>query len=110
MGRVEAAERGLSAVWHDFREAGFRQELTLVSLDLAEVYLAQENARQAVRLLRSFQPTLARWRMQDEGIARWHLLIAAATDEPAEAQALTRDAARYYRRRWPRVVPVSNPA
>jgi hypothetical protein len=108
LGRLEAAERGLSAVWHDFREAGFRQELTLVILDLAEVYLAQGNARQAVRLLRSFRPTLARWRMQDEGIARWQLLIEATANEPSEAQALTRDATRYYRRRWPRVVPVSS--
>ncbi len=26
LGRLEAAERGLAAVWHDFREAEFRQE------------------------------------------------------------------------------------
>ncbi len=37
LGRLDAAARGLAAVWHDFREAGFRQELTMVSLDLAEV-------------------------------------------------------------------------
>jgi len=35
LGRLDAAARGLAAVWHHFREAGFRQELTLVSLDLA---------------------------------------------------------------------------
>jgi hypothetical protein len=107
LGHLEAAERGLAAVWHDFREAGFRQELTLVSLDLAEVYLAQEKARQAVRLLRAFRPTLARWRMHEDGIARWLLLIDAAPGEPARAQALTREAARYYRRTWPRLVPLA---
>jgi hypothetical protein len=34
--------------------------------------------------------------MPDEDIARWKLLIEDATDEPAEAQALTRDATRYH--------------
>ena len=38
--RELAAERGLAAVWHAFRKAGFPRELTFVSLDLAEVYLA----------------------------------------------------------------------
>lgn len=41
LGELAAAERGLAAVWHAFRKAGFPRELTLVSLDLAEVYLAQ---------------------------------------------------------------------
>ena len=41
-------------MWHDFREAGFRQELTLVSLDLAEVYIAHGTTRHAIRLLKSF--------------------------------------------------------
>ncbi len=107
LGRLDAAARGLAAVWHDFREAGFRQELTLVCLDLAEVYIAQEKARQASRLLRAFRPTLARWRMHEDGIARWLLLIDAAPVEPATAQALTREATRYYRRTWPRLVPLA---
>jgi hypothetical protein len=98
---------GLAAVWHDFREARFRQELTLVSLDLAEVYLAQQKARQAVRLLRAFRPTLARWRMREEGLARWLLLIDAAPGDSARAQALARETTRYYRRAWPRVVPLA---
>lgn len=83
LGRLDATARGLAAVWHDFREAGFRQELPLFSLDLAEVYLAQEKARQASRLLWSFRPTLARWRMHEDGIARWLLLIDAAPGELA---------------------------
>jgi hypothetical protein len=110
LGRLDAAERGLAAVWHDFSEAGFRQELTLVSLDLAEVYLAQHKARQAIRLLRSFRPRLADWRMREEGIARWHRLIEAAPGEPATAQAMTRATTRYYRRTWPRVVPFATDA
>jgi hypothetical protein len=42
-----------------------------------EVHLAQHKDRQASQLLRSFRPTLAHWRMHDEGIARWLLLTAA---------------------------------
>ncbi len=49
LGRLDAAARGLAAVWHDFREAGFRQELTLVSLDLAEVYLAATRKSKALQ-------------------------------------------------------------
>jgi hypothetical protein len=41
--------------------------------------------------------------MHEEGIARWLLLIDAAPGEPA----LTREAARYYRRVWPHVVPLA---
>jgi hypothetical protein len=45
--------------------------------------------------------------MHDDGIARWLLLIDAAPGEPATAQALTREATRYYRRTWPRLVPLA---
>ncbi len=45
--------------------------------------------------------------MREEGIARWLLLIDAAPGDPARAQALTREAARYYRKAWPRVVPLA---
>jgi hypothetical protein len=45
--------------------------------------------------------------MHEDGIARWLLLIDAAPGEPARAQALTREAARYYRRTWPRLVPLA---
>lgn len=101
-----AAERGLAAVWHDFHRSNFAQELTLVSLDLAEAYLAQGKARHAGRLLGAFHRHLGQLRMHPEGMAAWRLLIgAAACDTSAAVQALTRQAALYYRRAWRRPLP-----
>ena len=105
LGELPAAERGLAAVWHDFRGAGLRQDLTLVSLDLVEAYLAQGKRRHALRLLASFQDTLIRWRMHQEGLAVWLLLLREAAAESARAQALTHEAALYFRRAWRRRLP-----
>jgi tetratricopeptide (TPR) repeat protein len=105
LGQLGAAERGLAAVWHDFRAAGFNLELTLVSLDLAETLMAQGKTRHALRLLKAFQALLGEWHMHTEGTAAWLLLIEAAGGEAARAQALTRDAALYFRRAWRRAFP-----
>ncbi len=102
LGQLAAAERGLVAVWHDFHQAGFSQELTLVSLDLAETYIARGKTRHAARLLRSFQGTLASWNMHPEGMAAWLLLVEAVAGEAGKAQAQAREAALYFRRAWPR--------
>ena len=102
LGQLAAAERGLAAVWHAFRKAGFPRELTLVTLDLAEVFLAQGKGRHAMRLLRCFHGILGKWEMHTEGMAAWLLLVEAAKGEVGAAQAVTREAARYFRRGWRR--------
>ena len=61
LGQLGAAERGLAAVWHSYRKAGFPRELTLVTLDLAEVFLAQGKGRHAMRLLKCFHGILGHW-------------------------------------------------
>jgi tetratricopeptide (TPR) repeat protein len=105
LGELAAAERGLAAIWHRFRAAGLRQELALVSLDLAETYLALGKSRHALRLLTSMGGTLRRWRMHAEGMAAWLLLIEAAAGEAGKAQALARAASLYFRRAWRRAAP-----
>jgi len=105
LGRLDLAERGLAAVWHDFHQAAFQQELALVSLDLAETYIARGKTRHAVRLLRSFHGTLGSWQMHAEGMAAWLLLVEAAAGEATKAQALTREAALYFRHAWRRPAP-----
>jgi hypothetical protein len=107
LGELAAAERGLVAVWHDFHMAGFARDLTLVSLDLADTYLAQAKPRHALRLLKTFHTTLAHLQMHPEGMAAWLLLIQAAAGETAAAQALTRKAGLYFRRAWKRPMPFS---
>jgi hypothetical protein len=104
-GEISAAERGLAGVWHDFRGAGYRQDLTLVSLDLVGSYLAQGKSRHALRLLVSFQDTLIHWRMHPEGLAVWLLLLREAAAESVRAHALTQKAALYFRRAWRRRLP-----
>ena len=49
LGELAVAERRFGEAWHRFRAAGFRQEQTLVCLDLAEVWTAQGKRRPAVR-------------------------------------------------------------
>jgi hypothetical protein len=105
LGRLAAAERCLVAVWHDFRGVGVRQELALVSLDLAETYIAEGKSRHAIRLLKVFHALLRHWRMHTEGMAAWLLLVEAAAGEAEAAQALTREAALYFRRAWRRALP-----
>jgi hypothetical protein len=105
LGELAAAERGLAAVWHDFHDSNFPRELTLVSLDLAEAYLAQRKTRHAVRLLKTFQGFLRHFQMHAPGMAAWLLLIDAAAGEAATAQALTRQAGLYFRRAWRRPLP-----
>jgi hypothetical protein len=102
LGQLAAAERGLAAVWHGYRLEGYTQELTLVSLDLAEVYLAQGKGRHAMRLLRCFHGILGKWGMHTEGMAAWLLLVEAAKGEVGAAQGVMREAARYFRLGWRR--------
>lgn len=105
LGELAAAERGLAAVWHAFRAAGLRQDLALVSLDLAEAYLAQGKRRPALRLLASFHQRLLRWRMHSDGLAAWLLLLREAGAPGGLPPDLTRDAALYFRRAWRRRLP-----
>jgi hypothetical protein len=105
LGELTAAERGLTAVWHGFRGAGLQQELALVSLDLAEAFLAQGKRRHALRLLTTFQATLVHWRMHSEGLAAWLLLVREAAAETRQAQSLLQEAALYFRRAWRRRLP-----
>jgi tetratricopeptide (TPR) repeat protein len=105
LGLLEVAERRLVAVWHDFHQAAFPQELTLVSLDLAETYIARGKTRHAIRLLKTFHGILGTWRMHPEGMAAWLLLVDAVAGEASQAQTLTRETALYFRQAWPGVPP-----
>jgi hypothetical protein len=104
LGQLVAAERGLAAAWHGFRRAGCAQELTLVSLDLAEAYLAQGKSRHALHLLTGFQGTLRWCGMHAEGMAAWLLLVETVAANMGRAPALTREASLYFRRAWRRRV------
>jgi hypothetical protein len=108
LGELAAAEHGLAEAWHRCWAAGWQQELTLVSLDLAEAFTAQGKNRHALRLLGTCQASLRRWRMHDEGLAAWRLVLEAAGAEGAaagRARTVLREAALYFRRAWRRALP-----
>jgi|HubBroStandDraft_3_1064219.scaffolds.fasta_scaffold11865_3 tetratricopeptide (TPR) repeat protein len=105
LGDLGAAEETLKTVWRDFRESGFNQDLTLVSLDLAEVFVARRKTRHAVLLLRRFEPTLRLFKMHPHGMAAWLLVREALGTEAAHARSLLREAALYFRQAWRRPLP-----
>jgi tetratricopeptide (TPR) repeat protein len=129
LGQLGAAEDGLAEAWHRCRAAGCQQELTLVSLDLAEAWTALGKRRHALRLLGSCMESLRRWRMHAEGLAAWGLVIEAAGGGAGaggvegvggagagggaagagvgarRVEVVMREAGRYYRRAWRRAVP-----
>jgi len=109
LGELAVAERRFGEAWHRFRAAGFRQEQTLVCLDLAEVWTAQGKRRPAVGLLRKSEVWLRDWGMHREGLAAWVMVREAAGADDGDiesAQGLLREAAHYFRRAWRRPLPV----
>jgi hypothetical protein len=75
-----------------------------VSLDLAEVLIAEEKRRQALRLLVRCEGRLRRRGMHAEGLAAWDMVVAAGGDR-GQLQGLLREAALYFRRAWRRAAP-----
>jgi predicted Zn-dependent protease len=113
LGELAAAERRFAEAWHRCRAAGFRQEQTLVCLDLAEVWTAQGKVRSAVRLLTRSEESMRTWRMHREAMAAWGAVREAAGSCAGDVeltQDLFREAAHYFRRAWRRALPFSRPA
>ncbi|HVT61635.1 MAG TPA: tetratricopeptide repeat protein [Thermoanaerobaculia bacterium] len=105
LGDLAGARSTFRAVWREFTEAGFTRDLTLVSLDLAEVYLALGENKRAVRLLARVRMILQRWKMHTHGMAAWLLLQEAVATEAAPVQRLAREMERYFRQAWLRPLP-----
>jgi hypothetical protein len=87
LGRLAAARRGLAAAWRRCRAGQWHQAQTLVSLDLAEVLLAQGKRREALLLLGSCQASLHRWRMHAEGMAAIRMALDAVQGEERGEEA-----------------------
>jgi hypothetical protein len=81
-------------------------ELTLISIDLAEVYSVQGKLDAAVKLAADFQPVLASWGMHAEGQAMWMLFHKALAEHAAMKTAVEAAAFRgishYFHRAWHR--------
>lgn len=104
LGHLAEAEATFRFVWYDLEARAMHYELTLVSIDLAEVYVAQRKFEPATRLMDDFYPVLKSWGMHAEGLAVWLLLRDAVAKHAEEKKILEaaafRQTAQYYHRAW----------
>lgn len=99
LGDLAEAEETLKRLWFDLQDPASAHELTLVSLDLAEVYVARGKHEEALELVEEFVPLLQGWGMHAEGLAVWLLMHNAVRERRAES-ALFRQMAEYMSRAW----------
>jgi tetratricopeptide (TPR) repeat protein len=101
LGDLNEAEHTFKRLWRKLRERGFHHELTLLTIDLVEVYAEQGKFAEAIELVEAFHPLLVEWGMHEQGIASWTFLrdrLAARS----VGGGVFREAALYYRRAWRR--------
>jgi tetratricopeptide (TPR) repeat protein len=104
LGHLAEAESTFRLVWYEFEARGMHYELTLLSIDLAEVYSARGKFSPAVQLVEEFFPLLQSWGMHREGLAMWILFRDAMTEHARQQVALDaaifHQVASYFLRAW----------
>lgn len=103
LGDLAEAEETFKRLWFDLQEPAYAHELTLLSLDLAETYVARGKHEEALELVEEFVPLLRDWGMHTEGLATWLLMRRAIEERRAEA-ATFRRMAEYVSRAWHRPI------
>jgi tetratricopeptide (TPR) repeat protein len=101
LGDLPEAESTFKRLWQKLRERGFQHELTLLTIDLVEVYVLQGKFEEAIELVEAFHPLLEEWGMHGEGLAFWRILRDALAARKVEAGVFRRTSL-YYRRAWQR--------
>jgi tetratricopeptide (TPR) repeat protein len=101
LGDLAEAEETFKRLWYDLQEPAYAHELTLLSLDLAEVYVAQGKHEEALELVEEFGPLLQEWGMHAEGLAMW-LLLERSVRERRAGTTLFRRMTEYLARAWHR--------
>ena len=99
LGDLVEAEEVFQRLWLDLQEPSYAHELTLLSLDLAEVYVVRGKHDDASQLVAEFLPVLRSWGMHAEGLAMWLLLQKAVQSRTAQA-ATFRSVTEYMHRAW----------
>ena len=93
------AEEILKRLRHDLQDPAYAHELTLISVELAEVHVARGQHEEAARLVEDFLPLLRAWGLHAEGLALWLLMQKAIRERRARAD-LFRRMADYLHRAW----------
>ena len=99
LGDLAEAEETFRRLWYDLQEPAYLHELTLLSIDLAEVCVARGKHEEALELVEELGPVLEEWGMHAEGRAMW-LLMQRAVHERRAGAALFRGMAEYVSRAW----------
>jgi tetratricopeptide (TPR) repeat protein len=99
LGDLAEAEETFKRLWYDLQDPASAHELTLLSIDLAEVYVARGKHEEALELVEELTPLLQEWGMHAEGLALWLLMQRAVQERRAEA-ALFRRVTEYMNRAW----------
>lgn len=104
LGDLQVAEAVFRKVWNAFEERAMLYELTISSIDLAEVYSAEGKLEEAVRLVSDFLPVLRTWGMHAEGLAMWKIFRDSIAEHARRQVALAADDFRaislYFHRSW----------
>jgi tetratricopeptide (TPR) repeat protein len=77
LGYLGEAEETFKRLWFDLQQPVYAHELTLVSLDLVETYIALGKHKEALELIARFVPLLKGWGMHAEGLAMSLLMLWA---------------------------------
>lgn len=101
LGDLAEAEEIFKRLWYDFQDPVYAHELTLLSIDLMEVYVSRGKHEEALELAEEFVPLLKGWGMHAEGLATWLLMERAVRERRAEAETFRR-MAEYISRAWHR--------
>ena len=99
LGDLSQAEETFQRLWGDLQEPSYAHELTLLSIDLAEVYTARGKHEDAAQIVAEFLPMLRSWGMHTEGLAMWLLLQEAVQSRTAQTTTF-RSVAEYMHRAW----------
>jgi tetratricopeptide (TPR) repeat protein len=100
LGHLDEAVHTLRQVWGEFKARDLHHELVIVSIDLAEAYVAQGHHASAARLAGEVYPIMARWGLHRPALAAWLILQNAL--ELRQADELFSRLRIYYRRHWNR--------
>ncbi|MEA2602150.1 MAG: Soluble attachment protein [Acidobacteriota bacterium] len=102
LGDLAEAESIFGQIWDEFRARNLNHELVLVSIDLAEVLVAQEQGARAATLIKDCYPIMQAWRLHRYALAAWIVFEKAVAQ--GQASEIFRRIRGYYRRYWSRPV------
>ncbi|HVT58334.1 MAG TPA: tetratricopeptide repeat protein [Thermoanaerobaculia bacterium] len=102
LGQLGSALHIFRLLWEQFRARDLHHETLLVSIDLAETYVARGAFEPAEKLVREVYPIMASWKLHRHALAAWLVLQEAL--ELRQIDGVFDRLQLYYRRYWNKAV------